>query len=145
VLGRVCAHMEQVGGHCLVVVAEGARLPHGTARGTAGVAHTIGEELQKLSGIDCRVTVLGHVQRGGSPTHTDRILGTKFGVVAADLVDRRDYGSLVVLRNTRVESVRLSSEVGIQRLIDVATDETVAAARATGVCFGDSGCNPKDL
>jgi len=84
-----------------------------------------------------RVTVLGHVQRGGSPSPFDRILGTRFGVHAADLVANKDYGKMVCLRSGKIESVPIDTAVGACKLVDPSSDH-VRSARAIGITFGDS-------
>jgi 6-phosphofructokinase 1 len=67
-----------------------------------GVGERLGEEIEARTGYETRVTVLGHVQRGGSPTARDRILATRFGLKAADLVDAGDFGKMAALRGDDV-------------------------------------------
>ncbi len=86
---------------------------------------------------EIRVTVLGHVQRGGSPTPFDRILATRMGVHAADLAARGEFNRMVCLRGTRIESVELEKALAEMKLIDPES-EIVHAARAIGTTFGDS-------
>jgi 6-phosphofructokinase 1 len=126
----------------LVVVAEGAveaggdsvRRPDGRLGGVAaGLAGRVEESL----GVECRVTVLGHLQRGGSPTAYDRILGTRFGVLAAELTARRAFGQMVALRGTEVVGVPLEEAIAQVRRVDP-QGQFVAAARAVGTCFGGS-------
>jgi 6-phosphofructokinase 1 len=83
------------------------------------------------------VTVLGHVQRGGSPTPFDRILGTRLGVHATDLVARGQFNRMVCLRGTKIESVPLDEALEQMKVVDPAS-EIVHAARATGTTFGDT-------
>jgi len=85
---------------------------------------------------EIRVTVLGHVQRGGSPSPFDRILATRFGVCATDLVARGEFGRMVCLRAGRIESVPLDEAVGTVNTVDPRGDH-VHAARAVGITFGD--------
>ncbi len=127
----------------LVVVAEGARLPKTDALGkpippaTPGnVAGTIAYSLRESLRKEVRVTVLGHVQRGGSPSPFDRILATRFGVCAVDLVARGEFGRMVCLRAGRIESVMLAEAVGACKTVDPNGDH-VRAARAVGISFGD--------
>ena len=68
---------------------------------------TIAREIENRTGFETRVTVLGHVQRGGSPTARDRILATRFGLKAADLVDEGDFGKMAALRGDDVIAVSL--------------------------------------
>ena len=127
----------------LVVVAEGARLPKKDARGkliptaTPGnVASTIAYSLRESLRKEVRVTVLGHVQRGGSPSPFDRILATRFGVRAVDLVARGEFGRMVCLRAGKIESVSLEEAIGVCKTVDPNGDH-VRAARAVGITFGD--------
>ena len=83
-----------------------------------------------------RVSVLGHIQRGGSPSPFDRILGTRFGVAAVDLIAQGGFGKMVCLRNARIESVNIADAVGQLRTVDP-QGELVRTARAIGICFGD--------
>lgn len=108
----------------IIVVAEGAVPAEGTSMsyetevGMFGeiVAGAVGErlkqELSERTGFDTRVTVLGHVQRGGTPTPTDRILGSRFGVAAVDAVQNGESGVMTALREDRVELVPLSDIAG---------------------------------
>lgn len=128
---------------CLVVVAEGVRLPEKDALGKpfpeplpGQVANSIGFAIREFLKREVRVTVLGHVQRGGSPSPFDRILATRFGVCAADLVARGEFGRMVCLRAGRIESVTLEEAIGACRLVDPQSDQ-VRAARAIGITFGD--------
>ena len=131
-------------GFSLIVVAEGVKLPpadpNGKAIPPAGpgeVASTIGFTLREMLHKEVRVTVLGHVQRGGSPTPFDRILGTRFGVAATDLVAKQQFGRMVCLKAGRMESVSLDEALEKMKYIDPSS-EIVHAARAVGATFGDS-------
>jgi len=109
----------------IVVVAEGARLSdntgsqasHVTQNDTTdefgnvrlgGVGTVIGREIEKRTGFQTRVTVLGHIQRGGPPTAFDRVLGARLGVAAVDLVIKRDFGKMVGLQANQIVPVPLS-------------------------------------
>ncbi|MGB7848135.1 MAG: ATP-dependent 6-phosphofructokinase [Candidatus Acidiferrum sp.] len=131
-------------GFSLIVVAEGVKLPATDPNGKpippAGpgeVASTIGYTLREMLHKEIRVTVLGHVQRGGSPTPFDRILGTRFGVAATDLVAKQQFGRMVCLKAGRMESVSLDEALEKMKYIDP-NSEIVHAARAVGATFGDS-------
>ena len=102
--------------------------------GAAG--NMIGEALGMCTRKDVRVTVLGHVQRGGSPSPVDRILGTRFGAEAVELIARGDYGKMVALRGPRIETVDIAEAVGAMKRVDP-EGEMVRIAKAIGVCFGD--------
>ncbi len=131
-------------GFSLIVVAEGVKLPPADpngkpipAAGPGEVASTIGFTLREMLHKEIRVTVLGHVQRGGSPTPFDRILGTRFGVAATDLVAKQQFGRMVCLKAGKMESVSLDEALEKMKYIDPHS-EIVHAARAVGATFGDS-------
>src|SRR6202521_2742280 len=127
----------------LVVVAEGVKLPAtdplgkpypGSRPGQGGFM--FGDSITPMLKQDVRITVLGHIQRGGSPSPFDRILATRFGVSAVDLVARGEYGRMVCLRAGKIESVPLVDAIGACKLVDPSSDY-VRAARAVGITFGD--------
>jgi ATP-dependent phosphofructokinase / diphosphate-dependent phosphofructokinase len=84
-----------------------------------------------------RVTVLGHVQRGGSPTPFDRILSTRFGVAATHLVANGQFGRMVCLKAGKMASLSLDEALEKMKFIDPSS-EIVHAARAVEITFGDS-------
>ena len=82
-----------------------------------------------------RVTVLGHIQRGGSPNAYDRILSTRFGVAVVDLIANKRFGEMVCLRGNKIESVPLREVAKGQRIVP--TEEgLVKTAESIGICFG---------
>ncbi len=83
-----------------------------------GVGTTLGGEIEKRTGFETRVTVLGHIQRGGSPTAFDRFLGVQFGVKAADLVKAKDFGKMVSKRGNEITAIPLADAVSKNRLVD---------------------------
>jgi 6-phosphofructokinase 1 len=83
-----------------------------------GVGNILGKELERRLGIETRVTILGHVQRGGSPTAFDRILATRFGVAAVQLVHAGEFGKMVALQGNRVTSIPLDSAVNQLKKVD---------------------------
>jgi 6-phosphofructokinase 1 len=83
-----------------------------------GVGNILGKELERRLGIETRVTILGHVQRGGSPTAFDRILATRFGVAAVQLVHAGEFGKMVALQGNRVISIPLESAVNRLKKVD---------------------------
>ena len=139
---RVCQYVkerEAYGKHfTIVVVAEGVKLPaelHESRR-FGSVGNVIGNAIALFSHKEVRVSVLGHIQRGGSPTPFDRVLATRFGVAAVDLIAKGDFGKMVCLRCQRIESVEIPRAIG--RLKTVRPNgELVLAARSIGICFGD--------
>lgn len=102
-----------------------------------GIGHRVGEALEKLTGMETRVTVLGHLQRGGSPTPFDRILATRYGAAAVRLARRGQFGRMVCLRGTRIDSVPFAAAVGEMKRVSPDSD-LVLTARALGISFGDS-------
>ncbi|TMM01089.1 MAG: ATP-dependent 6-phosphofructokinase [Actinobacteria bacterium] len=112
----------------IVVVAEGAVLqdsPESVGQQTdefgharlGGVGDRIGREIEKRTGYETRTTVLGHIQRGGTPTAFDRVLATRFGVAAIDAADARRWGTMPALRGARIELVSLSEAVASLRTV----------------------------
>lgn len=127
----------------LVVVAEGAKLPEKDPLGKTippakpgNVGNTIAYSIREYTKKEVRVTVLGHIQRGGSPTPFDRILATRFGVNAADLIGRSDFGKMVCLRAGQIVAVPLQEAIGVYKTVDAQSD-LVRTARAVGISFGD--------
>lgn len=84
-----------------------------------GVGYFLGKEIEKSLGIETRVVVLGHLQRGGSPTAYDRILATRFGIAAIDLVKQKKFGHMVALRGNKIVSVPLKDVVGKRKTVDL--------------------------
>lgn len=130
----------------IIAVAEGARLPEELQREIEcekalrchprSAAEILREVIARETGKETRLTVLGHVQRGGSPSPFDRILSTRYGVAAVELLARREFGRMVSLKNGHIESVPLEEAVASVRVVDP-NGETVETARSVGVCFGD--------
>ena len=115
----------------IVVVAEGAAsaandLPAspaapGTDYGLGSIAYRLAPEIERRTGFDTRVTVLGHVQRGGTPTAYDRVLATRYGLEAIDIVHRKEWGSMAGIDGTRrMVSVPLAEVEGHTRRLDPA-------------------------
>ncbi|HEV2752633.1 MAG TPA: 6-phosphofructokinase [Solirubrobacteraceae bacterium] len=120
----------------IVVVAEGATPKDGAIwsehAGTDAFGHTrlggiavhLEREIEERTGFESRMTILGHVQRGGTPLAYDRVLGTRFGVAAVDAVDRGDFGRMVALRGTQIDLVDLDEALREPTLLDPALYET---------------------
>jgi phosphofructokinase-like protein len=83
-----------------------------------GVGNMLGKELERCLGVETRVTILGHVQRGGSPTAYDRVLATRFGVAAVQLIHDGDFGKMVALQANRIVPVPLKSAVNQLKTVD---------------------------
>lgn len=134
----------------MVVVAEGAfpldgaveteDLPDEQVKGRlvklGGIGRAVARALSEQTGLESRVTVLGHLQRGGTPGAYDRILATTFGVKAADAVAAQRWGTCLALDTPRVVERRLADWVGQPALV-AAQSDWLEAARGIGVCLGD--------
>ncbi len=130
----------------VVVVAEGAKpvageesilpkLPGAMPR-LFGAAARVADKLSKLVDYDMRVTVLGHIQRGGSPSNYDRVLATRFGHMAAELTASEDFGKMVALRGTEIVAVPITEAIGKPNRVDPG-GQLISAARDLGIVFGD--------
>ncbi|MDD5387753.1 MAG: ATP-dependent 6-phosphofructokinase [Gallionellaceae bacterium] len=96
----------------------------------------LAQQLEHLTGLEARVTILGHLQRGGTPSAADRLLATRLGTAAADLIEQRQYGFMVAARGESSEPVRLEDVAG--QVKTVPPDHPwVASARGVGTSFGD--------
>lgn len=129
----------------LVVVSEGAKLADelvvldsatkGEVR-LGGIGAVIAHKLETATGIETRSCTLGHIQRGGSPDAYDRILGTRFGTYAVELVAQKKFNYMVALRGTEMVPVLIEEAVKTLHLVDPAC-QLVTSARDLGICFGD--------
>jgi ATP-dependent phosphofructokinase / diphosphate-dependent phosphofructokinase len=130
----------------MVVVAEGAKLPggalvtlencEGSEHRLGGIGEKVAAVIAQMTGKETRSCTLGHLQRGGSPTSLDRMLGTRFGVKAVRLVKEGKFGHMVSYQSYHVDSVPIRDAVEKPRLVE-ADGEVVETARAVGICFGD--------
>jgi ATP-dependent phosphofructokinase / diphosphate-dependent phosphofructokinase len=100
-----------------------------------GIGQEVGRVIEQ-QGIEARVTVLGHLQRGGSPTTFDRWLATRFGAAAVRAAAQGAFGRMVALRDAKVIDIPLSEALAVPRRVDVHGD-AVRAARGIGIFFGD--------
>ena len=149
---RVCQKLEERRRHgkrfSIIVVAEGAKPKGGTVTVSrvveksfdkvrlGGVANRIGDAIEKITGMETRATILGHVQRGGTPTAFDRILATRYGNAALDLVLKKSFGRMVALKGGRMTSVPIYKAVGALKLVP-RNHPLVKTAKSLGVSFGD--------
>jgi 6-phosphofructokinase 1 len=117
--------------YSIIVVAEGIEKPKKEKAGEY-IAKLIDNKL----GYETRVTVLGYIQRGGTPSATDRILATRFGTYAAELISKNKYGQMVAIHNQNISSIPLSETSGQSKLVP-ADASIIKKARKIGVCFGD--------
>ncbi|MBU0497018.1 MAG: 6-phosphofructokinase [Candidatus Thermoplasmatota archaeon] len=116
----------------IVVISEGAH-PKGVERlatisdekdefghvRLGGIGHYLGNEIKKRLNVDTRVTVLGHVQRGGTPTPYDRILATRFGVAAINAINKGNYGTMVALQGNKIVIIPLDESIMEQKTVDL--------------------------
>ena len=114
----------------IVVVAEGATPEEGTVEVQSGNVDAFGHarlggigvmlerEIEERTGFETRVTILGHIQRGGTPTAFDRVLATRFGIAAIDAVNDGDYGKMVALQGTDIVRVPIGDAVGTLKTLD---------------------------
>jgi phosphofructokinase-like protein len=137
---QVCEHLrhrhQQGRNFSIVVVAEGARPVEGTEilqtqtkdsfghvrLGGIGVA--LAEEIQHRTGFETRATILGHIQRGGTPSAFDRVLATRFGIAAVDAAEEADFGKMVALQGPAIVRIPLSEAVGTLKTLDPELYET---------------------
>jgi ATP-dependent phosphofructokinase / diphosphate-dependent phosphofructokinase len=131
----------------MIVCAEGARVPGGgfaekggsSAEREArlgGIGEIVAKEVERRTGKESRVCVLGHLQRGGTPTAFDRHLCTRFGVAAVELVAEGRFGQMTSFAPPEIVAVPLADVVGRIRKVPV-DGQLVRAARAVGTSFGD--------
>jgi phosphofructokinase-like protein len=141
-IDKICEHVafrESFGKRfTIIVVAEGVKVPveWQEHRRTGSVGNRIGDAVSRGAKKDVRVSVLGHIQRGGSPTPFDRILATRFGVAAVDLIAEGGFGKMVCLQKTRIEAVDIVDAVGQLKTVDP-HGQIVNTARSIGISFGD--------
>lgn len=126
--------------YTLVVVAEGVRLPpelqSGEGKPAVGVSNLIGGAIAQRTSREVRVTVLGHTQRGGSPSPSDRVLSTRFGVAAVQMLAEGQVGHMAALRGVSVVPVSLREACSSMKFVDP-HGELVQTARTVGISFGD--------
>lgn len=151
-INKICEAMQKRAdnGHCfsIVAVAEGAyskeeaklkkkeRAKQRLDAGITTATNTIASQIQKTTGIETRVCVPGHMLRGGSPSAYDRILATRFGVRAAQLIAADKYGVSVAMINAKIGENPLSEVAGKTKFVDP-QGNYVITARDLGVSFGD--------
>lgn len=132
----------------LIVVAEGAVMPGGglvtlesakSDRQTrlGGIGQAIADEIQQRLATETRCVVLGHLQRGGSPTYFDRCLATQYGAHAVRLIEEHRFGEMVCYTPPDISSIPIAESIKRLSVVDV-NGSAVQAARALGVSFGDS-------
>ena len=117
--------------YSIVVVAEG--IEHGS---TKNAATYVADIIKEGTGFETRETILGYIQRGGTPSPSDRILATRFGAFVAELIDQQEFGCMVALHGNELTTVPLS-EAGTQTKRIDPNHELIRHARFIGTSFGD--------
>jgi len=130
--------------YSVIVVAEGAfekghdkmylTRPNGK-KTLGGIGQSVADKLSEITGSEARVTVLGHVQRGGEPCPRDRILGTLYGVKAVNMALTKEFSKVVIMRGHKLQAVSYESIASGYRELEV-DDMYLEAAEAIGVCVG---------
>jgi len=131
----------------ILVVAEGARLDTGekmilekgcegyAAERLGGIGNWVAQEIHRATGLETRCTVLGHLQRGGSPTTFDRILGTQFGVAGVELAAQEKFGWMVCLRAGEISAIPIEEAIGKLKTVPV-DSQLLQAAEMLGISVG---------
>jgi len=146
ILDKVRQRVERGSYFSILAVSEGAKPQGGSqvfSRGgdeiyvprLGGIGQTVGEYLEK-QGVETRVTVLGHVQRGGTPTAFDRWLATRYGAAAVRLAAAGGFDRMVALIRSQISDVSLAEALAVPKRVDVHGD-AVVTARGMGIFFGD--------
>ena len=148
VAGKVKARNKKGKRFSIVVIAEGAMPKGGSVTvkkivkdpsdpvRLGGVSFMLGDSLERLTGIETRAVVIGHLQRGGSPTHFDRILGTQLGAKAVDMIDEGQFGYMVGVKKDDFIKVPLATVAkGVKSV--PADHMLIKTARELGTSFGD--------
>lgn len=145
VAAKIQSVKEEGRNFALVIVSEAVKSPdgeklevvyHGGEKRYGGIGEYLGPKIAAATGSETRVTVLGHVQRGGSPTWNDRLLASALGVRAVDLVKEGRFGRMVAWQNRQVVDVPVEEAIQRCRIVNV-EGTLVHTARALGISFGD--------
>lgn len=142
---QIGKRQQQGKNYSLIIVAEAVRTeegeqitstnPSGESR-YGGIGHYLAARITACSGAETRVTVLGHIQRGGTPSALDRVIAAAFGVAAVDLIAQGKYDRMVTWQNRQVASVLIPDAIAKYRAVD-SNDSLLKTARAMGISFGD--------
>lgn len=148
-IDKVCRHitLRELSGqrYAIVVAAEGAspigseplyKQISGKNKVLGGIGEFVARQISEKTGKDTRSLVLGHLQRGGSPTTFDRLLSMRFGAAAVRMVEKENFGTMVALDPPRVKAVPLENVIGKIKTVPLDSD-TVQTARDIDICFGD--------
>ena len=96
----------------------------------------MGAQISERTGQEIRVTVPGHMQRGGEPCPYDRVIATRLGAEAAEMIRRKEYGYMVALNNDKIEKIPLADIAGKLKMVDPKSD-IIREAKDVGISFGD--------
>ena len=121
--------------YSIVVVAEGIQKPK-----KEKAASYIARKIEDLTGLETRETILGYIQRGGSPSPNDRILATRFGAHAVELIAKKKFGMMVARKGEDMTAVPLK-DVGSKTRLVPPDFPLIGKGRKMGICFGDKSCN----
>jgi 6-phosphofructokinase 1 len=147
---KVCQRIKQLEligkNYAIVVVAEGAKpvggdvtviekIPGGGVR-LGGIGQKVADEIEKRTGKETRAMVLGHIQRGGSPTTFDRLLCLRFGTAAVRLIEAGLFGNMVALNTPGITAVPIEEAIGKMKSVPLDSD-VIMTARSLGISFGD--------
>jgi len=127
----------------IVVVAEGAAPKGGTVslidpehERLGGIGDKVANSIQEMTGKETRTLVLGHLQRGGSPTTFDRLLGLRFGAAAVRVIAEGKFGTMVALRPPAIAPIPIAEALAMPKVVPLDSD-TIATARDLGISLGD--------
>lgn len=118
--------------YSIVVVAEGIKNP---IKDSCSAAQSLSKRLNDITGLEMRETVLGYIQRGGTPSPMDRVLATRYGAAAADMIAERNFGKMVALKENKIESVPLDDVSGKLKLVEQ-DNPLLIQAQNMGTSFG---------
>jgi 6-phosphofructokinase 1 len=148
-LDQVCRNIkerqEQGKNYCLIVVSEAVRNETGDSVVSTdrfgecrygGIGQYLADEICHRIGAETRVTVLGHIQRGGTPSPLERLIASAFGVAAVDLIAEQKYDQMVTWQNRQVVSVSIADAIAQYRAVDP-QGTLVKTARGLNICLGD--------
>ncbi len=148
VIGAINKRTEQGKRFTILAVAEGAISKEDAAlskkeykkklesRKHPSVSYEIAEQIQARSGVEVRITVPGHTQRGGSPCPYDRVLSTRLGAKAAEMIMKEEYGYMVAVKNNKIDKTPLGEVAGRLKMVEPDSG-IIKEAKAIGISFGD--------
>ena len=145
VVKKISKNESEGRGFSIIAVAEGAKSKQDTLlskkeykakMGNQSIAFQLAAQLRMICCKEVRVSIPGHIQRGGSPCPQDRIIATRMGAAAAGYILQKKFGVMAALKNEEIVPVELSQVAGFTKFVDAECD-TIKQAKALGICFGD--------